>query len=119
MKQLKLKYVKGSSIVEVLIALAITSFCASLAVVIYLNIQKSSLPFFKVKAIELAEFYMKETLDKSTFFEESYNAEEFTVKKTIIGSAIFPDCYQLRIIVFDASRKKIHELETTVFKGGN
>ncbi len=83
--------------VEVLIALAITSFCASLAVVIYLNIQKSSLPFFKVKAVELAEYYMKETLEKNTLFEESYTAEEFTVKKTIGSADSFPDCSLVRI----------------------
>ena len=100
---------------EVLIALAITSFCASLAIVIYLNIQKSSLPFFKIKAIELAELYMKETLDKSTFFEESYTAEEFTAKKTVGSDERFPDCYRVRIIVFDASKKKLYELQTLVY----
>ena len=100
--------------VEVLIALAITSFCASLAAIIYLNIQRSSLPFFKVKAVELAEFYMKETLDKKIFFDESYVAEEFTVKKIIGSSDIFPDCPLVRIIVFDVTKKKIFELESLV-----
>lgn len=113
----KTTYLKGSSIIEVLIALAITSFCASLAVVIYLNIQKSSLPFFKMKAVELAEHYMKETLEKRSFFEESYKAEEFSVKKTLSTSENFPDCVNLRIIVFDNSKKKLHELETLVYKG--
>lgn len=113
----KKTYLKGSSIVEVLIALAITSFCASLAVVIYLNIQKSSLPFFKMKAVEVAEFYMNETLEKHSFFEETYKAEEFSVKKTLSSSENFPDCLNLRIIVFDNSKKKLHELETLVYKG--
>lgn len=99
-----------------LIALAITSFCASLAVIIYLNIQKSSLPFFKMKAVELAEQYMKETLDKRSFFEESYKAEEFSVKKTLSSSENFPDCATIRIIVFDNSKNKLHELETMVYK---
>jgi hypothetical protein len=114
-KNLIIFRIKGSSIMEVLIALAITSFCASLAIVIYLNIQKSSLPFFKIKAIELAELYMKETLDKSTFFEESYTAEEFTAKKTVGSDERFPDCYRVRIIVFDASKKKLYELQTLVY----
>lgn len=103
---------QGSSMVEVLIALAITSFCASLAVVIYLNIQKSSLPFFKVKAVELAEYYMKQTLDTMDFSEEDYKAEEFMVKRSVAPSADFPDCLLIRIIVFDASRKRLYELET-------
>jgi len=105
--------------VEVLIALAITSFCASLAVVIYLNLQKSSLPFLKVKAIELAEQYMKESLDHYSLFDESYIAEEFTVKKNVVPSENFPDCSTIRILVFDVSKKKIHELETEVFNGSS
>ncbi|PBQ30235.1 hypothetical protein CNR22_00160 [Sphingobacteriaceae bacterium] len=106
--------VKGSSIVEVLIALAITSFCASLAIIIYLNIQKSSLPFFKVKAVELANFYMKETQIKQSFTDESFSAEEFTVKKTITTSEMFPDCSLVRIIVYDGTKKKIMELENVI-----
>lgn len=117
MRSKKTTYLKGSSIIEVLIALAITSFCASLAVVIYLNIQKSSLPFFKMKAVELAEQYMTETLDARSFFEESYKAEEFSAKKTLRSSENFPDCITIRIIVFDNSKKKLHELETVVYKG--
>lgn len=109
-------YLRGNSIIEVLIALAITSFCASLAVVIYLNIQKSSVPFFKIKAIEAAELYMKETLDRHTFYEETYKAEEFTVKKTIAEHDLFGDCYVVRLIVFDGNQKKITELETVVYK---
>jgi hypothetical protein len=115
MKDIKLKYVKGSSMVEVLIAFAITSFCASLAFIIYLNIQKSSLPFFKIKAVELAELYMRETLEKNTLFEESYIAEEFSAKKTIVGINSYPDCSLVRIIVFDSFKKKIYELETMVY----
>ncbi|WP_317897805.1 type IV pilus modification PilV family protein [Aurantibacillus circumpalustris] len=119
MKAKKPKYVKGSSMVEVLIAFAITSFCVSLAFIIYLNIQKSSLPFFKIKAVELAEQFMHETLEKNTFFEESYTAEEFTAKKTIIGTSSYPDCSLVRIIVFDSFKKKIYELETLVYNPGH
>lgn len=101
---------------EILIALAITSFCSGLAVIIYLNIQKSSLPFFKIKAVELAEFHMKETIQKRTFTEETYKDEEFTVKKTITTHELFNDCYVIRMVVFDVTKKKVFELETTVYR---
>lgn len=114
--KLRTKYVKGNTIIEVLIALAITAFCSGLAVIIYLNIQKSSLPFFKIKAVELAEFHMKETLQKRTFTEETYKDEEFTVKKTISSNELFNDCYVIRMVVFDVTKKKIFELETTVYR---
>ncbi len=116
MKLKAVKYLKGNTIIEVLIALAIMSFCSSLAVIIYLNIQKSSLPFFKIKAVEIAEFHMKETLQKKTFFEETYKDEEFSVKKSISSHQLYNDCYVIRMVVFDGAKKKLHELETTVFR---
>lgn len=109
------KYVKGSTIIEVLIALAILSFCTSLAVIIYLNIQKSSLPFFKLKAQELATYYMDDAIKNKTFIDESFKKEEFSVNKTVVLNEQFRDCYTLRIIVFDNSKKKILELETNVY----
>jgi hypothetical protein len=107
-------YLKGSTIIEVLIALVILSFCTSLAVIIYLNIQKSSLPFFKLKAEELATYYMDDAIKHKTFFEETFKAEEFSVKKTVMLHEQFRDCYTVRIIVFDHSKKKILELETSI-----
>ncbi len=110
------RYLKGNTIIEVLIALAITAFCSGLAVIIYLNIQKSSLPFFKIKAIELAEFHMKETLRQRSFSDEIYKDEEFSVKKTIAIHEVFNDCYIIRMIVLDATKKKVFELETVVYR---
>ncbi|MDX2172822.1 MAG: type II secretion system protein [Bacteroidota bacterium] len=110
------KYLKGNTIIEVLIALAIISFCASLAVIIYLNIQKSSLPFFKIKAEELAVYYAEDALKNKTFTEETFKAEEFSIKKTVEMHPQFQDCYIVRVIVFDGNKKKLHELETAVFR---
>lgn len=112
----KNKYLKGNTVIEVLIALAIISFCASLAVIIYLNIQKSSLPFFKIKAEELASYYIEDALKNKTFTEETFKAEEFSVKKTVEMHPQFQDCYIIRILVFDGNKKKLHELETSVFR---
>jgi len=116
MRQALNNKVKGNTIIEVLIAMAILAFCSSLAVVIYLNIQKSSLPFFKIKAVELAEQYMNKSVMNSEFTDEGFQAEEFTVKRTINSPQLYPDCYVLRILVFDSNKKKIHELEQIVLK---
>lgn len=105
---------KGSSLVEVLIALAVMSVCISLATLIYLRIQQSSLPFFKVKAVELAEQYMQETLDQVAIFEHNFSSDEFTIKRSIAASQGFPDCLLVRIMVFDASKKKVWELESVM-----
>jgi Tfp pilus assembly protein PilE len=109
------KYLKGSTIIEVLIALAILSFCTSLAVIIYLNIQKSSLPFFKIKAQELATFYMDDALKNKTVVNETFKQEEFSVNKSVVINEQFRDCYTLRVIVFDNAKKKLFELESVVY----
>ena len=109
------KYLKGSTIIEVLIALAILSFCTSLAVIIYLNIQKSSLPFFKIKAQELATFYIDDALKNKTVVDETFKQEEFSVNKSVVINEQFRDCYTLRVIVFDNTKKKLFELESVVY----
>jgi prepilin-type N-terminal cleavage/methylation domain-containing protein len=117
MKKLLSYNLRGNTIIEVLIAMAILTFCSTLAVVIYLNIQKSSLPFFKIKAVELAEFYMRQSQDKKEFSDQTFTAEEFTVKRSVGTAGTFPDCYLLRILVFDGTKKKIHELSQVIYKG--
>jgi prepilin-type N-terminal cleavage/methylation domain-containing protein len=108
--------VKGNTIIEVLVALAILSFCSALATIIYLNVQKSSLPFFKIKAVELAEYYMMDALNKRDLSEAGFSNEEFTIKRSVDQSTDLSDCVTLRVIVFDVNKKKIHELETVVLK---
>jgi prepilin-type N-terminal cleavage/methylation domain-containing protein len=108
------KYVRGNTIIEVLIAMVIISVCISLAMVMFLNVQRGNLTFFKVKAVEAMEHYMKETLNKKTFFEESYKMEEFTIRKSIIDCEAYPDCKVIRLIVFDGDKNKLGELESIV-----
>jgi prepilin-type N-terminal cleavage/methylation domain-containing protein len=116
MKTIGRNTLKGNTIIEVMIAMAILSFCSVLAVVIYLNIQKSTLPFFKLKAVELAEFYLNRTINENKLNEETYTVEEFTVKTTANRSADYIDCFTIRVLVFDVNKKKIHELDQLVFK---
>lgn len=101
---------------EVMIAMAILSFCSVLAVIIYLNIQKSTLPFFKIKAVELAELYMKKAIEENKWQNEERMVEEFKVKSVVEGDNVYNDCFKLRVLVFDVNKKKIHELEQLVFK---
>ncbi len=112
------KKVKGSTIMEVIIAMAILTFCSALAVVIYLNIQKSSLPFFKVKAGELIEKHTRLALLEKNISDFSAKEEEFTVKRVYSTHEYFKDCYVLRILVFDSEQKKIQEAEQLVYIGG-
>lgn len=111
---LKNKY-KGSTLPEVLVALAITSFCSTLAVVIYVNIQKSTLPFIRMKANELAATYLNTAIAKKDYFDNSYTAEEYTIQKTVRKNAAFFDCVDIKITVLDGNHKQLTELSSTVY----
>ena len=62
----------------------------------------------------MAVYYMEDALKNKTFTEETFKQEEFTIKKTWQLQPPYSDCITLRILVFDASKKKLYELETTV-----
>jgi prepilin-type N-terminal cleavage/methylation domain-containing protein len=106
---------KGSTLVEVLVALAITSFCATLAVIIYLNIQQSTLPFTRIKASELADKYLNEAISKKDYFDNQYTEEEYIIKKVIVRNTVYTDCRDLTISVFDINNKRLAWLQTTLY----
>lgn len=110
---LKRKY-KANTLPEVLIALAITSFCSALAVMIYLNIQKSTMPFMKIKGGELAEKYLSEMISKKDFFDNSFKEEGYLIKKTVLKNPIYYDCLDIKIVIFNTEQKKVSEIQTTV-----
>ncbi len=97
-----------------MIALAITSFAMTLSVVIYLNIQQSSMPFFKIKAVELANKCLLQSIQTKDFTDKEFEEQDFYVKKRAIKNSIFSDCYDLRVKIFDADKKKLAEIQTTV-----
>lgn len=111
------KKLNGSTILEVLIAMAILTVCSSLAVVVYLNIQKSSLPFFKLIAVELAEQNLIEAVAQKNYTDGTTQVEEFQVKRSVVANEAYPDCYLIRVLIFDGKKKKIAEIEQSVFKG--
>ncbi len=105
---------KGSTLVEVLVALAITSFCATLAVIIYLNIQQSTLPFIRIKASELADKYLNEAITNRDYFDNQYTEEEYLIKKVITRNTTYSDCRDITVSVFDINKKKLVQLQTTI-----
>jgi prepilin-type N-terminal cleavage/methylation domain-containing protein len=107
---LRKKY-KGSTLPEVMIALSIISICATLAVIIYLNIQQGTTPFIRIKANELASKYMKEAILKKEYFDNSYSEEEYTVTKKISSQNTGQD---IKITIMDINHKKLEELHAFV-----
>lgn len=110
---LKKKY-KGNTLPEVLIAIVIISFTSALGITIYINIQENSQPFKHIKANELADKYLLESLQKQDYFDNSYKEEEFTVKKTMSRADKYPDCVVLKITVSSTGDKKLAEIQKLI-----
>ena len=105
---------KGNTLPEVLIAIVIISFTSALGVSIYINIQENTQPFLKLKANELATHYMIESEQTHDYFDKSIKEEEFTIKKTVTHSDIYPDCLLLKITVSSKTEKKICEIQKLI-----
>lgn len=108
---LRTKY-KGNTLPEVLIALSITAFCSTLAVIIYLNIQKSTMPFIRIKSNDIANKYLAEAIDKKEYLDNNYTEEEYIIKRTIKRNEKYPDCLTIKIVVFDIHQKKLNEVQS-------
>jgi hypothetical protein len=106
---------KGSTLAEVMVALALTSFCATLGVMIYINIQKSTLPFIKIKASELANKYLTQAIQKKDFFDNETKEEEYVIKKTVVRNEVYNGCRNLTITVYDVNKKKLAQLQTVYY----
>ena len=110
---LKKKY-KGNTLPEVLIAIVIISFTSALGVSIYINIQENTLPFLKLKANDIATHILRDTEKTHDYFDKTTKEEEFTIKKTITASEIYPDLILLKISVSSKTEKKICEIQKLI-----
>ena len=102
--------IKGSSILEVLIALGIISSCMSVGLLIYNNVQNSNPVFFKLRSIEIMEGVLR---DKSIVEESNkvYEIEEFTVKIISKINPQFNDCILMQTRIYDGAGKLIQNFE--------
>jgi len=109
-----IKY-KGTTLIEIMIALALTSFAMTLAVIIYLNIQKSTLPFFKLKASEMGNKCLNETINNHDYFDKQFEESGFFISRSVQQNRLYGDCYDITVTVFDGDKKKLAALQTTVY----
>jgi type II secretory pathway component PulJ len=107
--------IKGNTLPEVLIALCITAFSSTLAVVIYLNIQQSTMPFLRLKSSQLANKYLTEAIRAKNYLDAEFIEEGYTIRKITKTSEKHSDCLIIRILVFDINQKKLSEVERTTY----
>lgn len=106
--------IKGSTLPEILIAIAIISFTSVMGLTIYLNIQQNTQPFKHAKANELAQIYLTKSLKEHMYLDDTYKEEEFTIKQKWERCAEYPDCSMVSISVWTKQDKKLCELKQLV-----
>lgn len=104
---------KGSTLPEVLIALVLMTFCTSLAVLIYLNVQQNTMPFSKMKADELAKKYLIIPSASGSIAPDEFEESGFRIKRMVDKSTDFVGCTVIKVVVYNSLNKKLSELEIT------
>src|SRR4051812_42172446 len=110
------KNAKGGTIIEVLVALAITGACAALSCFIYLNLQRSEPAFLRLKAAELAEAQMQETIETHAWFDAVFHNRGFQINRVVSRHPVFTDCALIKVLVFSAEKRKLFELQNVVLE---
>ena len=109
------KKLKGSTLVEVLIAMAIVMFVVGLFTTIYLNVLKSSDHYRKIEAALLLDKMAFATKQSRLFLDEEIKADEFVLVKRISPYPGVSNVSRLTLKVFDKSEKLLSERNELIF----
>ena len=78
------KYLKGSSIVESVIAIAIISVCVLIAVLVFANVGSSNNSLAYYKAANDVEKIFNESIDNKDFNNELFKHKNYSVEKKVL-----------------------------------
>ena len=98
---------KGSTIVEVLVAMSVILVCSSLATLIYLNILKSQNSSEKLRAFLCMKKAREETLANERFINEEWEEGEFSIRKECRPYQSSKKLVQLTIKVSNKEQKEL------------
>ncbi len=79
----RFKYLKGSSILESVIAITIISVCILVGFTIYINVAKRNAPLAYYKAMQTIELLTQQTIDTKDYEIDSYEYENYTITKDV------------------------------------
>ncbi|MCK4661790.1 MAG: type II secretion system protein [Bacteroidales bacterium] len=99
---LKLKLLKGSTIIEVIVAMMLIMLCYGIITVIFLNIKKTGNNRLKLNAYLLIEHVIQETNKEKSFFDEDYEYDNLIIYKTV---SKYQKSEDLKEICFEANNK--------------
>ena len=108
------KKIKGSTLIEVLVAMVIVLVVYSIAMMIFLNIKRSANTGLKSIALLELDNVVIETKKKFSFIDEDYKTESFVIKKKISPYGKNNDLRVLSVEVVDLAGRLITERKEIV-----
>src|ERR1700741_2419287 len=88
---------KGSTLVEIMIAMVIILFCTTLATVIYLNILKSQNTGEKLRAFYVLKKAAETAENKTDFMDSELKENGFTIRKICKSYKNNPSLIEIRL----------------------
>lgn len=79
----RFKYLNGSSILESVIAIAITSICILVAFTIYINVVKRNDPIAYYDAKQKVELLTRNVMEQEDYENDSYGYDNYTIVKEV------------------------------------
>lgn len=108
------KKVRGSTLIEVIVAITITSICIALANAVVINVMNSSRSLLILKAQSCAQKEMQGVVKQRLFLSEIYEKTEFVINKNVVRHLVFKDCLTIHLNVFARDKKLLVSLSTIV-----
>ena len=105
----------ASSIVEVTTALVIISMIFSLAMIIYLNVQRSGISFRKVDGVIMMEEVYAETKNLKKYEDRTEEREDIIIYQKVSASGESPDLLVIQLEARDAQGKVIAEQKHLIY----
>ena len=104
-----IRKLKASTLVETIIAMLIVTIAFSLALLLMINISRSSNNSLKTKAYFLANNILVQTKAEKTYLDQEFNFGNVVIKKTVTEYENNEELFQLNVSAYDKQNHKLFE----------
>lgn len=107
------------TIIESLVALIITMLVFGLCLLIFINVTKTSDISRRTKAFFILKEYRNKTKSNKDYLDNTFFVDGFRIEKKLMNYHETKDLYQLSLIAFDRTDKKLAEINELLFLDEN
>lgn len=107
MARLKTHKVKGSTLIETLIAVVIILTCFSIAMMFFMKLNQSSFTKQHLKAEQLVKQQLYNSLKTENYIDDNFTEEDFTISQTIEPYKNYPNLFILKVEALNKNNKTL------------